>query len=151
MFKLDLEKADEPEIKSPTSTGSPKKQESSRKTSTSASPTTLKPLMDREAWRVAVHGVTKSQRWLSGWTELMSCLCILKISPLLVVSFANIFSHSVSCLFILFMDSFAVQKLLIRAPLFIFISISITLGDPQKILLQSMSNSVVPIFSSRVL
>ena len=21
---------------------------------------------DREAWRVAVHGVTKSQRWLSG-------------------------------------------------------------------------------------
>jgi len=49
MFKLNLEKADEPEIKLPTSTGSPKKQESSRKTSTSASLTTLKPLMDREA------------------------------------------------------------------------------------------------------
>ena len=67
----------------------------------------------------------------------MSCLCILKISPLLVVSFANIFSHSVSCLFILFMDPFAVQKLLIWAPLFIFVFISITLGDEsQKILLQ---------------
>ena len=32
MFKLVLEKAEEPEIKLPTSTGSPKKQESSRKT-----------------------------------------------------------------------------------------------------------------------
>ena len=36
MFKLVLEKAEEPEIKWPTSTGSSKKQESSRKTSTSA-------------------------------------------------------------------------------------------------------------------
>ena len=36
MFKLDLEKAEEPEIKFPTSTGSSKKQESSRKTSISA-------------------------------------------------------------------------------------------------------------------
>ena len=35
MFKLDLEKAEEPEIKLPTSAGSQKKQESSRKTSTS--------------------------------------------------------------------------------------------------------------------
>ena len=36
MFKLALEKAEEPEIKLPTSAGSSKKQESSRKTSTSA-------------------------------------------------------------------------------------------------------------------
>ena len=43
-FKLDLEKAEEPEIKLPTSTGSYKKQESSRKTSTSASLTMPKPL-----------------------------------------------------------------------------------------------------------
>ena len=42
MFKLDLEKAEEPEIKLPTSVGSLKKQESSRKTS--ALLTTLKPL-----------------------------------------------------------------------------------------------------------
>ena len=27
-------------------------------------------VMDREAWRAAVHGVTKSQTQLSGWTEL---------------------------------------------------------------------------------
>ena len=44
MFKLVLEKAEEPEIKLPTSVWSSKKQESSRKTSTSASLTTLKPL-----------------------------------------------------------------------------------------------------------
>ena len=27
-------------------------------------------MMDREAWRVGVHGVTKSQIWQSDWTEL---------------------------------------------------------------------------------
>ena len=36
MFKLDVEKAEEPEVKLPTSVGSSKKQEKSRKTSTSA-------------------------------------------------------------------------------------------------------------------
>ena len=36
MFKLVLEKAEEPEIKLPTSTGSSKKEETSRKTSISA-------------------------------------------------------------------------------------------------------------------
>ena len=30
-------------------------------------------VMDREAWRAAVHGVTKSQTWLSGWTEYVQC------------------------------------------------------------------------------
>ena len=44
MFKLDLEKAEEPEIKLPTSIRSLKKQESSRKTSTSALLTMPKPL-----------------------------------------------------------------------------------------------------------
>jgi len=27
-------------------------------------------VMDREAWRAAVHGITKSLTWLSDWTEL---------------------------------------------------------------------------------
>ena len=44
MFKLVLEKAEEPEIKLPTSIGSLKKQENSRKTSISALLTMLKPL-----------------------------------------------------------------------------------------------------------
>ena len=28
-------------------------------------------VMDREAWRAALHGVTKSWTWLSDWTELI--------------------------------------------------------------------------------
>ena len=44
MFKLDLEKAEEPEIKLPSSAGSQKKQANSRKSSTSVLLTTPKPL-----------------------------------------------------------------------------------------------------------
>ena len=44
MFKLVLEKAEEPEIELPVSAGSSKKQESSRKTSTSTLLTIPKPL-----------------------------------------------------------------------------------------------------------
>ena len=44
MVKLDLEKAEKPQIKLTTSTGSSKKQDSSRKKTTSASLATLKPL-----------------------------------------------------------------------------------------------------------
>ena len=64
----------------------------------------------------------------------MSFLSVLEINPLSVASFANIFSHSEGCLFILFMFSFAVQKLLsfIRPNLFIFVSISISLGGGSK-------------------
>ena len=70
----------------------------------------------------------------------MSCLYILEINPS-VVSFANIFSQSVGCLFVLFMVFFAVRKLLslIRSH-FIFAFISFALGDrSKKILLQFMS------------
>ena len=68
----------------------------------------------------------------------MSCLYILKINPLLVVSFTVIFSHVECCLFTLFIVLFAVQKLLslIRSHLFTFDSISVTLGGgSQRILL----------------
>ena len=44
-------------------------------------------VMDREAWRAIVHGVTKSQTWLSDWTEL-SCYfatCLIHNSLLLSV------------------------------------------------------------------
>ena len=63
----------------------------------------------------------------------MICLCILDINPLSVISFANIFSHSVSCLFVLWMVSFAVQKILslIGSHLF-FAFISFILGDRAK-------------------
>ena len=68
----------------------------------------------------------------------MSYLYILEINPLSVDSSANIFSYLEGCLFILFMVSFAVQKLLsfFRSHLFIFVFISITLeGGSKKILL----------------
>ena len=54
MFKLDLEKAEEPEIKLPTSVGSSKKQESSRKTSISALLTMPKPLT---VWTTTNNGI----------------------------------------------------------------------------------------------
>ena len=60
----------------------------------------------------------------------MSCLYVLEIHPLLVVSFAIIFSHSEGCLFTLLIVSFAIEKLLslIRFHLFTFVFISIILG-----------------------
>ena len=53
----------------------------------------------------------------------MSCFYLLEINSLLDSSFANIFSHFVGSVFILFMISFVVQKLLslIRPHLFIII------------------------------
>ena len=48
----------------------------------------------------------------------ISCLYILEVNLLSVVSFANIFSYSEGCLFVLFMVSFAVQKLLSLTPIF---------------------------------
>jgi len=59
MFKLDLEKGEEPEIKLPKSTGSSKKQERSKKTSTSALLTTPKPLT---VW-ITINCGTCSMRW----------------------------------------------------------------------------------------
>ena len=59
----------------------------------------------------------------------ISCLYILGINPLSVVSFAIIFSYSEGCLFTLPIVSLVVRKLLslIRSHLFIFVLISITL------------------------
>ena len=34
-------------------------------------------MMDREAWRAAIHGVAKSRTWLSDWTELIEFYQIL--------------------------------------------------------------------------
>ena len=73
---------------------------------------------------------------LSDWVDYsmvlscMSCLYILEIKLLSVVSFAIIFSHSKGCLITLLIVSFAVQKLLslIRPHLFTFVLISNTLG-----------------------
>ena len=52
MFKLDLEKAEKPVIKLPTSYGSSKKQDNSRKTSISALLTMPKPLDHNKLWKI---------------------------------------------------------------------------------------------------
>ena len=64
----------------------------------------------------------------------MSCLHILDINPSLIASFANIFSHSLGCLFIFSRISFDVQKhlSLIRSHLFTFAFISFALGERYK-------------------
>ena len=64
----------------------------------------------------------------------ISCFCVLESNLLLATLFAHIFSHSISCIFILFMVFLAVQKALsaIRSHLFIFAFVSITLGDRLK-------------------
>ena len=66
------------------------------------------------------------------WLSCMRYLYILEIKLLSVTSFANIFSHSVGCLFFFFYFftvSFAVQRFvsLIRSHLFIFVLITIAL------------------------
>ena len=68
MFKLDLEKAEEPEIKLPASVGLSKKQESSRKTSISALLTMPKPLT------VWIKTVENSSR--DGNIDHLTCLLI---------------------------------------------------------------------------
>jgi len=69
MFKLDLEKAEEPEVKLQTSVGSSKKQESSRETSTSALLTVPKPLT---VW------ITKNWKILKKMVILDHLTCLLR-------------------------------------------------------------------------
>ena len=73
MFKLDLEKAEEPEIKLPTSAGSLKKQESFRKTSIFSLLTMQKPLT---VWFISICGKFFMRReyqatWPASWEICM--------------------------------------------------------------------------------
>ena len=85
---------------------------------------------------------------------LLSCtssLYSLDINLFLGILFANIFSPSVGCLFVLLMASFTVQKLfhLMLSRLFIFAFVSLACGDrSKKILLRQTSKSILPMFSS---
>ena len=68
--------------------------------------------------------------------------------------FANIFSHSVSCLLVLLIVSFTVQKLfiLMRSQEFIFAFVSLASRDVlSKKLLWPRSKRFLPAFSSRTL
>ena len=48
-------------------------------------------VMDREAWRAAVHAVTKSQTWLSDWTEMFPRATELKCFPVRKMSLLSEF------------------------------------------------------------
>ena len=50
----------------------------------------VRELVDREAWRAAIHGVTKCQTQLSDWTELRPSLSAISISLLLGAWILNI-------------------------------------------------------------
>ena len=71
MFKLDLVKAEEPEIKLPASTGSSKKQESSRKTSISALLTMPKPLCVSQQTGKFLKRWEYDNTWPASWEIYM--------------------------------------------------------------------------------
>ena len=84
---------------------------------------------------------------------ILSCICcfyILEINLLSVASFANIFSHSEDCLYVLFIIVFVVQKLLhlIRSHFLLFVSLLYEM-DHKKVILQFISKMDMPIFSSK--
>ena len=81
----------------------------------------------------------------------MSSLYILYINPLSDLSFANIFSHSVGCLFILLMVSFTVHKplSLIRSHLFIFARFSCLKKQIQKNTAKTYVKECIACVSSR--
>ena len=80
----------------------------------------------------------------------INCFYMMDINPLSVKSFSNIFSHSVGCLFVSLMISFAVQKLLhlVRFHLFSFYFYFLEEIYP-KILLLFMSKSILAMFFSK--
>ena len=82
----------------------------------------------------------------------MSSLYIVDINPLSKVSLANMFSHTVSSLFVLILFYLAMQKLfiLMRSHLFILSLMSLALGDMSvRMLLHGICEIFLPIFSFR--
>ena len=82
----------------------------------------------------------------------MSSLCVLDINPSLDIWFANIFSHSIGCLFIWLMISFDDQEYfsLMWSHMLVFIFVAFAFGvKPKTVLPRRMSKSLCLIFSSR--
>ena len=52
-------------------------------------------VMDRETWPAAIHGVTKSQTWLSDWTELKLPSELSNESKAITIpTLENLFAHT---------------------------------------------------------
>ena len=56
-------------------------------------------VMDKEAWRAAVHGVTKSWTWLSDWVEWLS-LCLSRNLPQIHILTSSYLCASIKVLFL---------------------------------------------------
>ena len=56
-------------------------------------------VMDREAWRAAVHGLAESQTWLSNWTELNSFTSVRSVNSVSLVRLYLIFQLVASDVF----------------------------------------------------
>ena len=90
--------------------------------------------------------------WISLILSCMNCLYILEINHLLVPSFANIFSHSVCCFFVLFngfLCSAKSFKFNLVPFVYFWLYFHYSRRQIEKILLQLVSGSVLPKFSSR--
>ena len=101
-------------------------------------------------WRKACLGLPLIFRL--GCFLILSCMSCVYTLEIIFCQFANIFSHSEGCPFILFMVSFSVQKLLslIGSHLFIFVfNFHYSRWWVKKDLLQFISKSVPPMFSSK--
>jgi len=61
-------------------------------------------VMDREAWRAAIHGATKSWTRLSDWTELTESVnnIILYSIPIFLSHVISMYSQVPQCIFIIF-------------------------------------------------
>ena len=99
--------------------------------------------LEKCLFRSSAHFLTRL--FVSLILNCMHCLYILAINLISVISFANIFSYLVGCLFVLSMVSFAVQNLLrlIMSHLFIFAFVSFVLGDRAKKILLRLSQRVL--------
>ena len=61
---------------------------------------------DREAWRAAIHGVTKSQTWLSDWTELNWKFQLSKIKWMGLITFILFSKKLLTLLSLNFLSTF---------------------------------------------
>ena len=106
--------------------------------------------LGKTSFRSSAHVFIGLLFWIFSY---ISCLCILDINYLLIISFTNIFYNFKGWLFILLMVSFAVQKLLslIRSHILIFAFISLVLKDKSKIYCFGLCQRIFYLFSSRVL
>ena len=87
---------------------------------------------------------------------MLSCICslyILDTNPF-QLSFAHIFSHSVGCLLVLFILSFAVQKVFyfdaVPSLFLLLFPLPQETDISRKKLLRPVSKRLLPVFSSRV-